>query len=161
VPLEIERKFLVANSDWRGSVEGERRLVQGYLAGTDKAVVRVRIEDDSSAVLTIKSATPGLARQEFEYELPLEDAHDLLALRQGALLTKTRYDVPHAGRIWEVDVYGGENAGLVLAEAELEREDERLELPPWLDREVTEDERYYASSLALRPFRSWAAAAAR
>src|SRR5690348_17028653 len=102
VAREIERKFLVSDPGWRSEVEAEHRLVQGYLAATDRAVVRIRIEDDARAMLTIKSAASGLSRQEFEYSIPLEDARELIALRQGALLAKRRYRVSHAGRRWEV-----------------------------------------------------------
>ena len=153
---EIERKFLVANDGWRAVADGGRRLRQAYLAETDRAVVRVRIEDGASGVLTIKSAEPGLSRQEFEYALPLEDAEALIALRQGSVLDKTRFHVPHAGRRWEVDVYGGDNRGLIIAEVELESEAAAVILPLWVGKEVTGERRYYASRLAQKPFRSWA-----
>ena len=156
MPLEIERKFLVENDGWRGQADAGRRLRQAYLAETDGAVVRVRIEDGARALLTIKSAAPGLSRQEFEYPIPPADAEALSALRQGAALEKTRFRVPHAGRIWEIDVYAGDNQGLVLAEIELDSEADEFEPPPWLGREVTGDARYYASRLSRNPFRSWA-----
>jgi adenylate cyclase len=156
MPLEIERKFLVATDGWRDRADSGRRLRQAYLAETERAVVRVRTEDGASAVLTIKSAEPGLTRKEFEYSLPLADAESLFELRMGALLDKTRFRVPHASRVWEVDVYGGDNLGLVLAEIELASETEAIELPPWLGREVTGERRYYAASLAQHPFAAWA-----
>ena len=155
MPREIERKFLVAADDWLGCADAGRRLRQAYLAETDRAVVRVRIEDDRAAFLTVKSAEAGLSRQEFEYPIPLADAQALLALRRGPVLDKTRHHVPHAGRVWEVDVYAGDNAGLVIAEIELSDEGEAIELPPWLGREVTGEARYYASRLALRPYSAW------
>jgi adenylate cyclase len=129
--------------------------VQAYLAETERAVVRVRIEDGARAALTVKSAMPGLTRQEFEYPIPPEDAEALAALRTGAALEKIRFLVTDGGRTWEIDVYAGENAGLVIAELELESEAAAFEQPAWLGREVTGDARYYASRLACRPFRSW------
>jgi adenylate cyclase len=157
VAQEIERKFLVADDGWRSRADGGRRLRQAYLAETGRAVVRVRIEDGGRGVLTIKSAEPGLSRQEFEYALPLEDAEALIALRQGSVLEKTRFHVPHSGRRWEVDVYDGDNAGLIIAEVELESEAAAVEPPPWAGKEVTGERRYYASRLAQKPFRSWPA----
>ena len=157
MPQEIERKFLVAGDAWRSEADGGRRLRQAYLAETERAVVRVRIDGGVRAVLTIKSAAPGLSRQEFEYGLPLDDAEALIALSQGSVLEKTRYEVPYCGRRWEVDVYAGDNDGLVVAEIELESEAALVELPPWLGQEVTGDARYYASRLARTPFRSWPA----
>jgi adenylate cyclase len=157
VPQEIERKFLVANSDWRADADSGRRLRQAYLADTERAAIRVRIEDDTRAFLTIKSAAAGMTRQEFEYPLPLADAEALLDLREGSTVEKTRFLVAHAGRHWEVDLYGGENEGLTIAEIELASEDAAVDLPPWLGREVTGERRYYASALARQPFRNWAA----
>lgn len=155
MPVEIERKFLVENDSWRGHADRGRRLMQAYLAETDRAVVRVRIEDGTRAVMTVKSAVAGLTRQEFEYSIPPEDAQALAALRQGAVLDKTRFLVPHAGRQWELDLYAGENLGLVLAEIELESEAADFDHPPWLGAEVTGDARYYASRLSRNPFSAW------
>ena len=155
MPLEIERKFLVGNDGWRMHADGGRRLIQAYLAETDRAVVRVRIEDGARAVMTVKSAVPGLTRQEFEYPIPPADAEALATLRQGAVLEKRRFLVSHGGRLWEVDVYAGENTGLVLAEIELESEAAEFERPPWLGAEVTRDARYYASRLSRNPFAAW------
>jgi adenylate cyclase len=155
VAHEIERKFLVADPAWRARADAGRRLRQAYLAATDKAAVRVRITDGRDAVLTIKSADPGLCREEYEYCVPLADAEMLTALRQGSVVDKTRFRVPYGGRRWEVDVYHGENAGLVLAEIEIESETAAVELPPWLGREVTGEARYYAARLAQNPYRHW------
>jgi adenylate cyclase len=155
VPQEIERKFLVANDAWRATADRGRRFAQAYLAETDRAAIRVRIIDGTSAVFTIKAAKSGLSRQEFEYPLPLADAEALTELRQGSVLQKTRFRTPHAGHTWEVDVYSGDNDGLVIAEIELDSEDATVELPSWVGREVTGEVRYYASRLSARPFRSW------
>ena len=152
---EIERKFLVIGEGWRANADQGRRLRQAYLAETDRAAIRVRIVNDDSAVFTIKSARSGLSRQEYEYPLPVDDAKALSDLRQGAIIEKTRFHVVHGGRTWEIDVYGGENSGLVIAEIELESENAEIEFPPWLGREVTWDRRYYAARLGAQPFRSW------
>jgi adenylate cyclase len=157
MPLEIERKFLVADEGWRRDADEGRALRQAYLADTGRAAVRVRIEDGARAWLTIKSADPGLTRQEFEYPVPLQDGEALLSLRQGSVVEKTRFLVPHGGHRWEVDVYAGDNEGLVIAEVEIESEGAAVDLPPWLGPEVSGDPRYYASSLARHPFRAWAA----
>ena len=152
---EIERKFLVADDGWRTQADQGRRLRQAYLAETERAVVRVRIEGEGRAVLTVKSADPGLSRQEFEYEIPIDDAEMLIGLRRGSQLEKTRFRVPHEGRRWEVDVYSGDNEGLVIAEVELESEDAVVRLPHWVGREVTGERRYYAARLSREPYRSW------
>ena len=154
MPREIERKFLVANDGWRVQADAGRRLRQAYLADTGRAVVRARV-DGAGAVLTIKSAGPGLSRQEFEYPIPVSDAEALIELRQGSVLEKTRFHVAHAGRRWEVDLYQGDNTGLTIAEIELESEAAALDLPAWIGREVTGERRFYASALAERPYNSW------
>jgi adenylate cyclase len=155
---EIERKFLVASDAWRRGADQGRRFRQAYLAETDRAVVRVRIEDDARGFLTVKSAKAGLSRAEIECPLKLTEAETLIELRQGSVLRKTRFHTAHAGRIWEVDVYCGENAGLVTAEIELASEEETVELPPWLGQEVTGTARYYAARLARHPYASWSEA---
>jgi adenylate cyclase len=155
VPQEIERKFLVANDGWRREADGGRKLRQAYLAETERAAIRVRIIDDSAAFITIKSARTGLSRPEFEYSVPLSDARELAELRRGSELQKTRFRALAAGRCWEIDVYDGDNAGLVLAEVELESEDASVEIPSWVGQEVTGEQRYYAAKLAAHPFRSW------
>jgi adenylate cyclase len=158
VAQEIERKFLVADDGWRAGADRGRRLRQAYLAETEHASIRVRIEDDSLAALTVKSAETGLTRAEFEYPVPVGDAKALIALREGSIVSKTRFRTEHAGRIWEIDVYDGENSGLVIAEVEIESADADVRLPPWVGAEVTGEARYYASRLARRPYREWAEA---
>jgi adenylate cyclase len=155
VPREIERKFLVANDGWRAEADAGRRLRQAYLAETERAAIRIRIEEGARAVLTIKSAESGLSRVEFEYSVPVDDAEALTKLRQGSVLDKTRYRTAYGGRVWEVDVYAGENEGLTVAEVELGSESESIDLPAWLGREVTDSPRYYAAKLAQHPFRIW------
>lgn len=153
--VEIERKFLVASDAWRAPGLEVGRYRQGYLARGEACVVRVRIAGER-AFLTLKGRALNLTRPEYEYDIPAHDAEAMLAqFAQGALVEKTRYLVPHAGRTWEVDVFHGENEGLVLAELELSREDEPFVRPPWLGREVSSEPRYQNASLALRPYRSW------
>ena len=152
--VEIERKFLVADTGFLAGLEGER-LTQGYIASTERATVRVRI-GGSRAWLTLKGRSEGISRREFEYQVPLAHAQICIAeLCTGPVIDKTRYRVAHNSHVWEVDVFHGDNAGLVLAEIELAREDECFECPPWLGREVSGDPRYYNANLASRPFRNW------
>lgn len=155
MPVEIERKFLVASDAWKGRVTASRVLSQFYLSLGERSSVRVRIEGRSSAWITVKSASSGIARHEFEYAIPVEDARQMLPLAEGAVIVKVRYIVPHKGLDWEVDVFAGENLGLIIAELEIEQADQPLDLPPWLGREVSDDRRYYNASLAQRPFGKW------
>lgn len=158
--IEIERKFLVTGEGWRPHVAGRKHLRQVYLARPGKASIRVRIVDDAAAKLTIKSHGARTSRLEFEYPIPVDEARSLIELRDGGLLSKTRHIVPWAGVTWEVDVFEGENAGLVIAEVELTDEQQALELPPWVGREITHDERYYNSRLVHLPFRHFPGEAA-
>ena len=151
---EIERKFLLRNEDWRGLAPG-RPCVQGYLADNRACCVRVRIEEDA-ATLNVKSADFGASRNEFEYAIPLEDARQILAtLTRGPLVEKTRYPVEHRGFCWEIDEFHGENQGLVVAEIELDHEDQIFERPAWIGEEVTDDPRYYNVNLARMPYSKW------
>jgi CYTH domain-containing protein len=157
VGQEIERKFLVAGDGWRAGAEGVL-IRQGYLVTAPALSVRVRICGERG-FLTVKGGEGTLVRQEFEYEIPVADAGAMLdGLCQKPLIEKTRHAVRHAGHTWEIDVFSGENAGLVLAEVELAAVDERLELPPWVGREVTDDPRYLNANLAREPFRTWGSA---
>lgn len=151
---EIERKFLVVGDGWREGAEGTLYR-QGYLAKDADRTVRVRVAG-TKAFLTIKGRTKGTSRAEYEYEIPLKDAEELLDLCEGPLVEKTRHKIPHAGHTWEVDVFHGDNEGLVMAEVELEREDAHVEMPGWIGKEVSGDARYYNSSLSQRPYKTWA-----
>ena len=143
--LEIERKYLVKSLPPLGA---GTRIVQGYLSFDP--TVRVRLKG-SHGRLTIKSRAEGIARSEYEYEIPASDAEEMFRLCKGALIEKTRYVL---GRV-ELDIFSGDNEGLIVAEIELSSEDERVELPAWLGREVTELRRYYNSELVLRPYKEW------
>lgn len=151
---EIERKFLVKSREWQ---EGNEPLhtCQGYLASGGECTVRIRVQGEQ-AFLTIKGRTEGLSRPEYEYPIPVADAEELLqGLCQKPYIEKNRYHVLHAGHTWEVDVFMGENEGLVVAEIELESEEEQVELPPWVGEEVTDDPRYRNSNLVRNPFSRW------
>lgn len=145
--IEIERRFLVANDGWRDAALGRQRLVQGYLAREDGVSVRLRL-NGSGARLTIKGPG-GLSRPEFEYDVPRDDAQQMIEqLCAGRSLAKTRHIVPHGGLRWEVDVFEGVLAGLVIAEVELPAPDHPVALPPWVGREITGDHRYANAVLA-------------
>lgn len=150
--IEIERKFLVVGSDWKP--EAGVRMCQGYLNRDKARTVRVRVAGDA-AFLTVKGISRGATRAEFEYAIPLADAQQLLALCDGPLIEKTRYVIPYQGTTWEVDEFLGDNAGLVVAEVELQSEDQPFARPPWLGAEVTQDARYFNSSLASVPYCQW------
>ncbi len=150
---EIERKFLVTGTAWRKGAKG-KRYRQGYLTLDPDCTVRVRIAG-RQGFLTIKGISKGASRDEFEYPVPLADAHQLLRLCKSAIIEKTRYRIPHKGHTWEVDVFAGENRGLVVAELELKSERQSFPRPPWVGREVTDDPRYFNASLATKPFRRW------
>lgn len=144
---EIERKFLVTDSSYRTMASAERHIVQGYLSRDPRATVRVRIAD-GRAWLTVKGRNDGAVRDEWEYEIPLSDARDMLSrCATGRVIEKTRYIVDYDGRRWEVDEFGGELRGLTVAEIELTSADEQPELPPFVGDEVTGDPRYYNSAL--------------
>lgn len=151
---EIERKFLVVGDGWRNTAEAEP-LRQGFLSTEPERTVRVRLAG-SQGSLTVKGKTIGARRQEFEYGIPGVDAQRMLdTLCQRPLIEKVRYRLRIGRHIWEVDVFEGENAGLVIAEVELESEDEAFEKPDWAGEEVTDDARYFNSNLVAKPFRTW------
>lgn len=150
--MEIERRFLVRGRPWEGTPG--RALVQGYLADRDGVAVRVRI-DGAAGWLTVKGPSQGARRVEVEVELPLHEAEQLLALCGERVVHKVRHEVVHAGHLWEVDVFEGRNAGLVVAEVELDDEAEAFDRPTWLGEEVTDDHRYANLALAQVPWSAW------
>lgn len=154
MPLEIERKFLVQGDAWRREVGRSRPMRQGYLVGEGgMASVRVRLDGDE-ARLNIKAAVIGASRAEYDYGIPPDEAAEILGLCLGRL-EKTRHYVDRDGVTWEVDEFHGDNAGLVVAEIELEAESQSFTRPQWLGTEVTDDQRYYNHHLALHPWRTW------
>ncbi len=151
---EIERKFLVTDFGWKQPGHG-CRYRQAYLSTDKQRVVRVRVVDDH-AWLTIKGQSAGISRLEFEYEIPRPDAEIMLQfLCHQPVIDKTRYRVEHAGHTWEIDEFHGDNRGLVVAEIELQTEDESFERPEWLGEEVSDDPRYFNSNLIAHPYREW------
>jgi adenylate cyclase len=164
VALEIERKFLVLDDAWRAQVSRVIPMAQGYLndqasmdSGAQRVSVRVRLEGDE-ARLNLKSREVGHTRQEFDYLIPVDDAHALLELCVGGLIDKRRHLVEHLGHLWEIDEFLGDNAGLIVAEIELDSGDEWFERPAWLGLEVTDSTRYYNLALASRPYSQWSEA---
>lgn len=159
--IEIERKFLLRADDWRGSAHKIVPMAQGYLndlamvdSGAMNTSVRVRIEGEA-ARLNIKSRELGSTRQEFDYPIPMAEARALLALCIGGIIDKRRHLVEHAGHLWEIDEFLGDNAGLLVAEIELASADEAFARPGWLDVEATHSQRYYNLALASRPYSRW------
>jgi adenylate cyclase len=150
---EIERKYLVDVGRWTPRGPGVLYR-QGYLSSHKERVVRVRLHG-STAKLTIKGATQGVTRAEYEYDLPFADAIELLALCERPLIEKTRHVEDHGGMTWEIDVFHGDNEGLVMAEVELSSESQAIEIPVWATREVSDDSRYYNSNLIAHPYRTW------
>jgi len=153
--LEIERKFLVQDRSVLEGVPGVSYR-QGYLSTDPERTVRVRLAGDR-AFLTIKGITQGASRAEFEYEVPPADAEALLALCERPLVEKTRHCLEHAGLVWEIDVFAGENDGLIVAEVELPAPDTPVDVPAWVGDEVTLDLRYQNANLVRHPYRSWGA----
>ena len=150
---EIERKFLIHQPPFERWGEGVE-MRQGYLARGEQATARVRIAGDQGW-LTIKGQTTGISRPEFEYQIPVEDAQELLALCEGGVIEKRRWHVPHQGHVWEVDVFYGENSGLMIAEIELSGEHEVFTRPSWVVEEVSDDPRYFNGYLSRHPYQSW------
>lgn len=153
--LEIERKYLVINDNWKSAVEGESVLKQGYLTAQPEVTVRVRIAGER-AQLNIKGGMKGISRSEYEYEIPLPDAEEIIAnLVTGSVIDKTRYKVRCGDHLWDLDLFHGDNAGLVIAEIELESETESFHMPDWVGQEVSRDARYYNANLIKHPYRDW------
>jgi CYTH domain-containing protein len=152
MPTEIERRFLVTGTEWRQA--GGVRFCQGYLCRGEARTVRVRLAGEK-AFLTIKGPTRGASRAEFEYEIPVADAEQLLRLCDGPVIQKIRHVVVFSGFRWEVDEFLGDNTGLIVAEIELEREDQPFERPGWVGPEVTADPRYRNSNLGPKPYSTW------
>lgn len=153
--LEIERKFLLGSDGWRDAVHRSEHLRQGYLNHEVRCSVRVRTSGER-AWLNIKSVTIGAQRHEFEYEIPIDDAHLMLdTLSRKPLIEKVRHFVQYGDHTWEIDEFEGENAGLTVAEIELQHPEEPFERPTWLGEEVTQDVRYYNTSLSEHPYKDW------
>ncbi len=152
---EIERKFLVLNQDWQEYTMSKLHIVQAYLATNEFSSTRIRIQDDK-ANINIKSATLGISRTEFEYAIPLVDAQLMIdELCVKPVIDKIRYMVKNMQHTWEIDVFSGDNEGLIVAEIELSSPDETFEKPSWLGEEVSHDKRYYNVCLIQHPYKEW------
>ena len=151
---EIERKFMITGVAWRELAKGTAYR-QGYLSTVKERTVRVRTIDDKG-FLTIKGITVGATRAEYEYEIPAGDTNEMLDdLCEQPIIEKKRYKVPLDGFIWEIDEFGGVNEGLIVAEIELESEDQKFNKPDWIGDEVSGDPRYFNSNLIANPFTTW------
>ncbi|MEI8347295.1 MAG: CYTH domain-containing protein [Pseudomonadota bacterium] len=154
--LEIERKFLLKDDSWRSPRKEGINYIQGYFSGGEGYTMRVRLSAKNDACLTIKSKAKGITRHEYEYQIPVEDARELLDnFCQQPLIEKIRYGIDYKGHTFEVDEFLGANQGLIICEVELEREDEQFACPSWLGKEVTDDKRYYNVYLAQNPYTLW------
>jgi adenylate cyclase len=154
--VEIERKFLVHHDKWAALAKPKGLVIrQGYMLKDAAKTIRVRIKDEESFI-TIKGKTKGISRSEYEYGIPLKDGLELLEAFCEAVVEKQRYCISYAGKLWEVDVFEGENQGLIVAEIELADEAETFDLPRWVSTEVTSDARYYNSNLSVNPYKNWA-----
>jgi len=153
--LEIERKFLV-RGEFRNDATEATEIVQGYLSSVPGSTVRIRIRGEKGYItIKGKAGASGIERYEWEKEIPVDDARELMKLCEPFPVEKTRYLVPYRGHLFEVDVFHGSNSGLVMAEIELRSVDEVFEKPPWLGEEVSADPRYYNSALSVKPFSRW------
>lgn len=154
--LEIERKFLVTSDAYKKEAFSKKRIIQGYLSSNPERTVRVRIKEDK-AYLTIKgnSNATGMSRFEWEKEIAVDEAKNLLLLCEKGVIDKTRFEVKIGNHTYEVDEFYGENVGLEMAEIELQSETETFEKPNWLGEEVTNDNRYYNSYLSKNPYKTW------
>lgn len=152
---EIERKFLVNKTKWADvELKEQYNIEQGYLLNTPDKTVRIRVKNDKGFI-TIKGKTEGISRPEFEYEIPLKDATELLKNFCESTIKKIRHTVLHQGDLWEVDEFFEENKGLLMAELELKDKDQQIDLPGWIEKEVSGDERFYNAYLSKHPFTSW------
>ena len=152
---EIERKYLVKQDKWQQIAKPAGQLYrQGYLLTDPNKTIRVRLTS-TKGFLTIKGVSVGATRLEYEYEIPMNEARELLDNFSISELSKTRYKIKFENKIWEVDEFLGANAGLIIAEIELNSEDESFDIPSWVDKEVTGDEKYYNSNLTIFPYKDW------
>ena len=153
MPLEIERKFKVISDEYLNSGTSSE-IKQIYLSVTSKMSIRIRI-DDMHASIAIKYKVSDRVNREYEYNIPIDEARSIMNLEELPIISKTRYLIDYKGYTWEVDKFHAENDGLVIAEIELEHENDFIEIPPWIGEEITADYRYLNSNLAINPFSKW------
>jgi adenylate cyclase len=153
---EIERKFLITSNEYKKSAFSKSHIMQGYLSSIPERTVRIRIKDDS-AYITIKGIgnTAGTSRYEWEKEIPVKDAKELLSICEPGIIDKTRYEIRAGRHIIELDEFHGENEGLIIAEIELKKQEEAIDKPSWLGKEITGEEKYYNAMLMKHPFTKW------
>jgi adenylate cyclase len=155
MPKEIERKFLLNEAAWNALQKPAGvHYRQGYILSEESRTIRARVAG-TKGYITLKGKAQGISRDEFEYEIPVHEAEEILTSFARNGTEKTRYRISNAGHIWEVDVFTGDNEGLIVAEIELGSEDETFAKPEWIAQEVTDDTRYYNSNLAVHPFKHW------
>jgi len=153
--VEIERKFLVDHDKWNVLDKPRGMIIrQGYMLKDDDKTIRIRIKDEQSYI-TIKGKTEGISRSEYEYAIPLKEGNELLIAFCDAVIDKIRYNINFSGKLWEVDVFEGDNHGLIVAEIELNSEEEAFERPDWVAQDVTDDARYFNSNLSVNPYKNW------
>ena len=152
--LEIERKFLLNDDSWKQSCDEGINIKQGYLSSVPERTVRVRSKGEKG-IITIKGKTEGVSRLEFEYEIPLSEASELMKLCEKPIIEKTRYNLCQGKLTWEIDVFEGDNLGLIIAEIELQEEQQAFDIPEWVGKEVSDDIHYYNSNLIKHPYNSW------
>jgi adenylate cyclase len=153
--IEIERKFLVNHAKWNALAKPAGKLFkQGYILSDDKRTVRIRVTDEA-AYLTLKGSTTGISRSEYEYTIPIADGNEILNGLTVSSIEKVRYKIDFAGNTWEVDIFSGDNEGLIVAEIELEHEEQAFEKPDWVAAEVTDDYRYTNANLSVNPYKNW------
>ena len=152
--VEIERKYLLKNKEWRARAGEGIEIRQGYLNSAKERTVRIRI-NGGVGLITVKGETINSTRKEYEYQIPIEDAEELLELCEKPIVEKTRFEIIHNQKVWEIDEFKGGNKGLIVAEIELEDENEELEFPLWIGEEVTSDPRYYNANLIAHPYSDW------
>jgi adenylate cyclase len=153
--IEIERKFLVHDDKWSALAKpAGTHYNQGYIINNERGAARVRVAGER-AYITFKGASSSISRAEFEYPVPVNEAQELLKLFAVSSVEKIRYLITYAGKLWEVDVFLGDNMGLIVAEIELQSEDELFELPEWVSTEVTHEDKYFNSNLSIHPYKMW------
>ncbi|MET3979530.1 adenylate cyclase [Mucilaginibacter sp. UYP25] len=155
MPIEIERKFLVNHTKWEQVVKPQGKLYkQGYILSEEKRTVRIRVTN-TAAYITLKGASTGISRSEYEYTIPVDEGKEILQNFATSAIEKIRYNINYAGHVWEVDVFSGVNNGLIVAEIELNSENEPFEKPGWVAEEVSHDSRYTNASLSVHPYIGW------
>lgn len=153
--VEIERKYLVNKNIWEKTVKGDSHFIrQGYILTSPDKTIRIRLKDNKGYI-TLKGLSTGASRPEFEYGIPEEDAKELLDKFCTSGITKIRNKLVFNGKLWEVDEFSEDNEGLIIAEIELRSDEETFDLPEWIEKEVTGEEKYYNSNLSVHPFKKW------